>query len=211
MTPAGVRAWQRIVGVHTSKVDGKWGPQTDALARAWQAANGIEPDGVIGPLCRAAVAPGALTRAFEGCILQAYDDERRSPLSARLLHKVGGTWIRADGRMCVNTPTIGWGSTAPCRRGIERCTQVEADQWFADDFAATRLPTIRRYQGADWNAAMICAAASFCYNEGTGAFAKLAATGFAFDHWILYDVAHGVHDVGLRMRREEEIALFTGA
>ena len=44
-----VRAWQRIVGVHYSKVDGLFGTNTDMLTRRWQTARGVEADGVIGP------------------------------------------------------------------------------------------------------------------------------------------------------------------
>jgi len=210
MTPAGVRAWQRIVGLYGRDVDGNPGPKTAAAFRAWQIAKGIEPDGEIGPLCRAAVGIADLIKPYEGCVLQAYDDERRSPLSARLLHRVGGTWIRADGAMCHSVPTIGWGNTAKPRLGIERCTRAEADQWLLEDLSSVRLPAVRRVQGTDWDAAMVCATLSFCYNEGTGALAKLAGHGFTEEAWMAYDMIGTAHDAGLKMRREEEYALFSG-
>ncbi len=208
MTPAGVRAWQRIVGLYGADVDGKWGPKTDAKFRLWEAAKGIDHDGVIGPLCRAAVGPAELINAFEGCVLQAYDDERRSPLYKRLLHRVGGAWFRADGLPCMGVPTIGWGDTAAPRRGVERCTRAQADEWRNQDLERTRMPAIRRYRTPAWDKAQEAAALSFAYNCGTGALAKLAESDFAADHWIQWDKIGEAHDVGLKGRREEEIALF---
>lgn len=209
MTPALIRAWQRIVGVPLREVDGKWGPKTDATARAWQTANGIEPDGVLGPLCRAKVEVAALIKPFEGFVSQTYDDERKSPLSARLLHKVGGLWIRADGFPCRGVPTIAWGNTSKPRAGIERCTRAEGDLWLVEDLEHERLPAVRRCQSPTWDAAQISAACCFAYNCGTGALASLAGFGFAADHWLAWDKTGGVHDAGLKMRREEELALFS--
>lgn len=211
-----VRAWQRIVGIRGKAVDGDFGPKTDAKVRAWQVARGVDGDGVIGPLTRAAVLPTDVICPFEGCVLQAYDDERKSPLSARLLHKVGGAWFRADSTPakpapCRGVPTIGWGSTAPCRRGVVTCTQAEADAWLAEDLAQTRLPYVHRYAPTGADPAMIAALACFCYNEGTGALMALAGHGFTQAAWYAYDKVRAggvlVADAGLRMRREEEYAL----
>lgn len=202
-----VRAWQRIVG---AKCDGTFGPKTDAMVRGWQLARGVEADGVIGQLARAAVQPGDLIKPYEGCVLTAYDDERRSPLSERLIHRVGGAWFRADGSPCRGVPTIGWGDTAAPRRGIEHCTRAEADAWFAADLEQTRMPAVRRVMKTGWDAAQIAAACSFAYNAGVGALAKLAEHEFVEFAWLTYDRVGSVHDAGLAMRRREEFALFAG-
>jgi GH24 family phage-related lysozyme (muramidase) len=52
----------------------------------------------------------------------------------------------------------------------------------------------------------IAAAASFAYNCGTGALAKLAASGFS--RWLDYNKSGGVVDHRLVLRRAEEFALW---
>lgn len=200
-----VRAWQRIVGIRGTAVDGVYGPNTAARVAAWQLARGVTPDNVIGPLTRAAVKPADLIKPFEGCLLWTYDDHD----DARLTW-VNGEWRRPDGAEALGTPTIGWGDTIHPRQGVATCTQAQADLWCDQDLEAVRMPFVRRYapQGAD--AAMLAAMASFAYNEGTGALGKLAATGFDAATWLAYDVVRGVPGV-LRGRREEELALFGGA
>lgn len=209
-----VRVWQRIVGVGASKCDAKFGPGTEAAVKNWQARNGIEPDGVIGDLCRTKVDPAALVKAYEGCVLQAYDDSS-GPLSARLLHRVGGAWFRADGAPCRGTPTIGWGSTGPCRQGIERCTQAQADRWLLDFLEQIALPAARKAR-PDASAAEMAALAGLAYNGGPGAVQKLVVAQFS-PAWWLNNPVHpagsppGTRDAGLMMRRAEECALYWDA
>jgi GH24 family phage-related lysozyme (muramidase) len=205
-----VRAWQRIVGLGPSKADGVFGPGTEAAVNAWKVTQGLTPDGVLDVACRTLLDPACLVRPYEGLVLQAYDDERRSPLSARLLHRVGGTWIRADGRMCEGTATIGWGSTEPCRRGIESCTRAEADQWLQEYIDRTAMPAVVRAGITD--AAQVAALVGLAYNAGPGAIPPLAQANFAPDYWLSHRVtaasAPEIVDAGLLMRRSEEAALF---
>lgn len=196
----GVRAWQRIVGAHA---DGDFGPMTDAKVKVWQAFHGVEADGVIGPLTRAAVEPGALIKPYEGLRLQTYDDKDGSPL-----HRVGGAWRRPDESMCIGVPTIGWGDTAPPRRGVQTCTKAEADAWFAQALGSTYLPAVIRLVPVD--PAKRCAAASCAYNCGTGWLSQLAAAGFTKDMWMSrVHNGRGEALAGLKMRREEEWALWS--
>ena len=46
-TGQSVKAVQTALGI--TPVDGKFGPQTDAKVREWQAANGLTVDGIVGP------------------------------------------------------------------------------------------------------------------------------------------------------------------
>src|SRR6266702_3627544 len=51
-----VSHWQEVVGIDPP--DGAFGPITDQATRSWQSQNGIDPDGVVGPL--------TWTAAFKG-------------------------------------------------------------------------------------------------------------------------------------------------
>ena len=52
-----VTEWQKILG-GSIKADGIFGPLTDTATRAWQRANGLTPDGIVGPLTWAKAAGG---------------------------------------------------------------------------------------------------------------------------------------------------------
>jgi GH24 family phage-related lysozyme (muramidase) len=196
-----VRAWQRIVG---AGADGKFGPGTRAKVVLWQLARGVDPDGVVGALTRAALRPGDLIHPYEGLRLRTYDDHDGKPL----VLGPGRVWRRPDGAECLGYPTIGWGRRLYPGENIATCTREEADQWFEEDLARTRLPAVRRANLAE--AGQVTAAASFAYNCGTGALAKLAKAGFAEDVWLDYKRTKGVENVGLLARRKEEFALFQG-
>ncbi len=47
------------LGYRPGPLDGVWGRQTVAALRAFQTKAGVEPDGIVGPLTLAALAPGA--------------------------------------------------------------------------------------------------------------------------------------------------------
>lgn len=203
-----VRCWQRIVH---AKPDGVFGPHTDELVRIWQTSRGIEPDGVIGPLTTAALVPGDLIKPFEGLRLQTYDDHDGKPLKL-----VNGQWRRPDPTKPddywpgpIGYPTIGWGRLLHPGEYIEVCTRDEADKWFEQRLNSVEIPAINRYIPKNLPGERV-AAASFCYNCGSGALAKLANSGFYKAFWTTYGTTtKGVKNAGLIARRAEEYALFS--
>ncbi len=204
------RAVQRIVNVPASKVDGVIGPFSVALIEAWQGRRGVDPDGVFGPVSRAAVEPGDLIKPYEGLVLQAYDDAH-GPLKDRLLHREGQVWRRADRALLMGYPTIGWGRRLWPGEWIETCTKAQADQWFLE-FLKERLgDTMARHFPSGKDAACKAATLSLGYNAGPGGIVDCAAAGFAADWWTTHKItSKNVRDAGLVMRRAEESALYWG-
>ena len=131
----------------------------------------------------------ALTEAFEGCRLKAYQD-------------VKGVW------------TIGYGHTTNVEKG-DTCTQEQADVWLSTDIlwaanAVNKLVTLTMSQG------MFDALTDLVLNIGVGAFShsgmlrllndghlKEAAAQFA-----LWDKSGGTVIAGLLRRREAEAKEF---
>lgn len=206
-----VRAVQRIVGVPASKVDGVCGPFTVAIIEAWQTKHGVEPDGVFGPLSRAATDPNAFVQAYEGLVLQAYDDAR-GPLAPRLLTWEHGVWRRADGALCIGNPTIGCGTRIwpGQEESRQRCTKQQADQWLQEFITNQLGDKLAKYLPADADNAKRAAIIALGYNGGPGAIVDAANAGFDPTWWTQhYTTAyHHVVDAGLVMRRLEEAALW---
>ncbi len=209
-----VRCWQRVVGVAPINCDGAFGPHTDQLVKLWQLKHGVEADGVIGALTRAALEPGDLIKPYEGLVLVTYDDAQDVPLSHRLLTlDAARQWRRPDGSLLRGYATIGWGRQLWPGEYITSCTRDEADRWFAEDLEKTRLPAVRRLSITE--PGRIAAACSFAYNGGTGALGQLMAGDVTRDEWLSYCHARvdgkKVVDRGLMMRRAEEWALWDNA
>ena len=199
------RAVQRIIGLRGTDVDGKIGPQSVAKMRAWQASRGVEADGVFGPVSRAAVQPGDFIKAYEGLVLQAYDD-KHGPLKDRLLHREGQVWRRADGGPCLGNPTIGWGRLLQPGEWVEHCTREEADLWFTLYLKARLADYMMRYFPRGRDAACREAVHSVGYNGGPGAIVKLANNNFSREWWHNHPLVPGA---GLEQRRREECALWS--
>lgn len=195
-----VRAWQRIVG---ALPDGKFEQATDRKVRVWQEVRGVEPDGVVGPLTRAALEPDDLIKPYEAFRSFPYDDHD----GARLTY-ASSVWRRPDGAAVIGYPTIGWGRRLFPGQVVLACTIGEADAWFDAELAQEFLPAVLRVGQLD--AGQVAAAASFAYNCGTGALAKLAAADFSDAVWLGYAHSRGVLVAGLVERRKEELALFRG-
>jgi GH24 family phage-related lysozyme (muramidase) len=192
-----VRAWQRVVG---AAADGTFGVATENKVKSWQTSRGVEADGVIGPRTWAALEPGDLIKPHEGFRTKPYDDKDGTTVVL-----ISGVWRRPDGAACIGNPTIGWGRRIWPGETITSCTLEEGNQWFADRLNATEMPAVRR-AGLKY-AEQICAAASFAYNCGTGALAKLAKD---WTKWCDYVKSGGVVDARLVARRAEEYAMFSG-
>lgn len=201
-----VKAWQRLVGVPWNGVDGNFGPQTQKHVQAWQQARGVDPDGVVGQLTRAAVDVADFIKAYEGLRTRAYDDH-----DSKNLHlDAGRVWRRPDGLKCIGYPTIGWGRQLYPGEDIETCTVQEAEEWLRERLKRVELPALARYLTTQDNAARAAAAAQ-CYNCGDKKFAQLAKAEFSEEWWTNHGVTSlGVPHAGLKQRRREEYALFTG-
>lgn len=206
-----VKVWQRILGVPNSKCDGVFGPGTEGAAHAWQLARGVDGDGVIGDLTRAALEPGDLIKPYEGLVLVPYDDAQDVPLAKRLLKRDGGRWVRLDGTPCRGWPTIGWGRKLEPGEVVLSCTRAEADLWFNLFIQQRDLPVIRRLKVDE--PGRVCALAGLGYNGGEGAVQSMAKAGFTKDAWL--DYCHStvagqrIRDSGLVERRIEEWALWS--
>lgn len=208
------RAVQRVIGVPSSKCDGVIGLFSVAIMQTWQAQHGVEPDGVFGPVSRGAVDPLAFIQAYEGLVLQAYDDAP-GPLKDRLLTWTGAEWLRADGGALRRYATIGWGTRIwpGQERTMQRCTRAQADQWlrnFVDGRLKAKLAT---YVSRSADAAQLAAVSSLGYNGGPGAIVDLANAKFDPSWWgggRHYATSAGVRDAGLLMRRREEACLYWG-
>lgn len=127
----------------------------------------------------------SLTERFEGCRLQAYQDQ-------------AGVW------------TIGYGHTAHVYRG-QVCTQQEADAWLAQDItiaenAVNRLVTVKLTQGE------FDALVDFTFNLGVARLANSTllddlnhgnyeAAANEFEKWVY---AGGTVVAGLLKRRQAE-------
>jgi lysozyme len=136
----------------------------------------------------------ALIEQFEGCRLDAYQDQN-------------GVW------------TIGRGHTRGVKAG-DICTQEQADQWFAQDCAMKSAAVDTSTFDVPTTDNQYAALCSLCFNIGTGNFAQSTAlklhraqeyqpAATAFLMWCEITV-DGVRqkDAGLVARRQAERALY---
>lgn len=146
----------------------------------------------------------ALIREFEGCDLNAYQDQE-------------GRW------------TIGWGRARGIKAG-DSCTQAEADLWQLEDVAEFERLLCNCLPGVRLNDNQFSALVSFCYNVGLGSpkkdgfmvlkngetstlrkcLLKGDFTGAAAE-FLKWDKVGGKPSAGIRRRRQAEQALFLQA
>jgi uncharacterized protein (TIGR02594 family) len=65
------------LGFRPGPLDGVWGRQTAAALRAFQASQGLEPDGILGPVTLAALSPGASPSGFADPALTWFKEATR--------------------------------------------------------------------------------------------------------------------------------------
>lgn len=118
-----VASWQSVIGV---KVDGVFGPATEASTKAWQAACGLVADGIVGPLSWAAsplVTPVELPEVLKGTDMASIQGVR--PESEwRKLQEIGVRF--AILRSVVGNET--WNDTA-ARGNAERARAQGIEAW----------------------------------------------------------------------------------
>ena len=127
----------------------------------------------------------AMTERFEGCRLEAYQDQ-------------GGVW------------TIGYGHTAGVKQG-DRCTLFQAQTYLINDLQAAEF-TVQRFVTVPLNQGEFDALVDFVFNLGPKDFRestllKLLNTGdyiAAANQFDLWDHCGGKVVAGLLRRREAE-------
>jgi murein L,D-transpeptidase YcbB/YkuD len=65
-------------GFEPGVIDGVWGRRTEAAVRAFQQKNGLQIDGVVGPVTRAALLGAGIARLSRSVILRWYGLSKRS-------------------------------------------------------------------------------------------------------------------------------------
>lgn len=130
----------------------------------------------------------ALIKEFEGCRLEAYQDER-------------GIW------------TIGYGHTAGVKQG-DVCSQAQADSWLLDDTHWASLEVIRTVD-VSITQNQFDALVSFIFNIGSGNWASSTLrrlingrSAEASQEFLKWDHVNGSPDAGLLRRRQAEQQLF---
>ncbi len=134
----------------------------------------------------------ALTERFEGCKLEAYQDQV-------------GVW------------TIGYGHTRGVHGGMT-CTQEQAAQWLAEDTMEAQ-DAVNRFVSVDLTQHEFDALVDFVFNLGAGAFQRSTMLRLlnagnhvaAADQFQLWDRAGGQVVAGLLRRRLAEKQEFLNA
>jgi len=116
-----------------------------------------------------------LIKAFEGCILFAYDDS------------IGPPRPLMPGDACGGTPTIGYGHTGPDVVPGVTWTQPQADAALNTDLLAARQDVSTKTAPLGLASNQFSALVIFAFNIGLG--------GFNASHALQYLVAHDLADV----------------
>jgi lysozyme len=136
----------------------------------------------------------ALLKNFEGCRLQAYQDQR-------------GVW------------TIGYGHTGPdVYQGLV-WSQAQADQQLLLDTQARAQTPVQRLVDVAMSQSQFDALCDLCYNIGQGNLASstllrllnVGNAAGAADQFLVWDKVNGAENAGLARRRAAERALFLSA
>lgn len=181
-------------GLYDGRVDGDWGPKSQA---AWAAAMALMPEAPPRPRPMTTGPDGiAVMHSFEKCRLEAYPDPALG-------------WAR---------PTIGWGDAGPdIVRGM-RVTQEWADARFARRLGEEFEPAVRAAVKVQLTQRQFDALVCWAYNVGAGApgnstLVRLLNAGdvaSAADEFPKWNKSDGKVMLGLKRRRAAEKALFLG-
>jgi GH24 family phage-related lysozyme (muramidase)/peptidoglycan hydrolase-like protein with peptidoglycan-binding domain len=213
---------QEIIGV---RADGLFGRQTEAALRRWQSRNGLQPDGICGPLTWAKlIAAREQARSVADTPPAHQGSHELSERGIELIHSFESCAEQLpDGRFAAYPDpgsstgrpwTIGWGSTGPEITKGTIWTREECDRQFADRIRRYVQEVNEALSDAPTTQNQFDALVSFHYNTGAIESATLTkyhrAERYAdaqreFGRWIYNDRKPMT---GLVRRRKAEAALY---